>query len=307
VAVEAIPPFLMAGFRYTAAGALLFAWARFRGAPLPSRTEWGATAIVGGLLLLGGNGLLCWAELRVPTGLAALIIATVPLWMMVERWLLEGVRPPALALVGLGLGFSGLAILVGPSLVHPSGGEVLWLGLILFGAMCWATGSVLSRRVPLPAAPLMATAMKMLCGGAMLVVVGLVGGEGARLSAAEFGGPPGLALAYLVVFGSLVGFTAYVWLLGVASPSAVSTYAFVNPIVAMLLGALFLHETMTARMLLAAAVTLVGVGFITASSSPRKGPEAGRKTGFARARKTAGKRPSADREAVAPGVVEVAE
>lgn len=269
VAIETLPPFLMAGLRFTTAGALLYAWAWAHGAPRPTARQWLSTALVGGLLLLCGNGLLCWAELRIPTGLAALIIATVPLWMMVERWALEGDRPPGLALIGLGLGFVGLVVLVGPSLVAHAGIDMTGVALTLFGAICWGTGSVLSRRVDLPASPLMATAMEMLTGGVLLLVVAAAWGDTSRLDMAGFTPHAWMALGYLITFGSLVGFTAYVWLLGVVSPAAVSTYAFVNPLVAMLLGWMFLGETMSGRMLVATAITLVGVGFITASSMAR--------------------------------------
>lgn len=268
IAVYTLPPLLMAGLRFTLAGGMLFAWAWWNGAPLPTRVHWKSTALVGGLLLLGGNGGLCWAEQRVATGLAALIIATVPLWIMLLRWMFEGVRPNALALAGLGLGFVGLVVLVGPSL---SSGTLDLFGVIvvLLGSISWAAGSLIARWVALPRSTLMATGMEMLSGGLMLVTMGTLCGEYRSLDLAAFTPHAVMALGYLICFGSIVGFTAYVWLLGVASPAAVSTYAYVNPIVAMILGGLFLNETMGLRMLVAAAVTLVGVGFITASTVPR--------------------------------------
>ena len=269
IAVDALPPFLMAGVRYGTAGAVLYGLARARGAPTGTRREWRAATVVGGLLLVGGNGLLSWAEQYVPTGLASLLIATVPLWMMLERWGLEGVRPDGLSLLGLVFGFVGLAFLVLPTLTGAGAAHGLGVAVVLLGAVSWATGSVLSRRLPLPADALLATGMEMLSGGVLQVAVGLLAGEAVRLQASSFTPAAVGAVLYLIVFGSLIGFTAYVWLLGVASPAAVSTYAFVNPVVAMLLGAVFLHETITARMLVASAVTLVGVGCITVSSSSR--------------------------------------
>lgn len=268
VAIYTIPPLLMAGMRFLTAGALMFAWARFKGAPPPTPRQWGSTALIGGLLLLGGNGALCWAEQRVPTGLAALIIATVPLWMMLLRWRIEGVRPSLPALFGLGLGFAGLVVLMAPSLHSGGGIDVVGALVVLLGAVSWALGSLAARWVELPA-PTMATAMELLSGGAMLLVAGAAGGELTSVSRGTFTAHSVLAMAYLVIFGSIVAFSAYVWLLGVASPAVVSTYAYVNPIVAIGLGWLFLGEALSARILVAGAMTLVGVGFITISSAAK--------------------------------------
>jgi drug/metabolite transporter (DMT)-like permease len=264
-ALDSLPPFWMASSRFLIAGTLLYAWARRRGAPAPTRVHWRSALIVGGLLLMGGNGGVVWAEQRVPSGLAALLVATVPLWMV----MLDGAgrgwrRPPVQVLLGIGLGLAGVALLVGPGkFAGGHGVDPLGAGALLLGALCWATGSLYSRRAPLPASPLLGTAMEMLGGGALLAVAGLVSGEWGRLDLAAATPRSLLAVGYLVVFGSLVGFTAYVWLLRVSTPPLVATYAYVNPVVAVFLGWAFAGEPVTARTLVAAAVIVGAVVLIT--------------------------------------------
>lgn len=264
-ALESLPPFWMASSRFLIAGALLYVWARRRGEPKPTRIHWRSAVVVGGLLLLGGNGGVVFAEQRVPSGLAALLVATVPLWMV----MLDGAgrgwrRPPLQVLLGVALGLAGVALLVGPG--HFAGGhgvDPLGAGVLLLGALCWATGSLYSRRAPLPSSPLLGTAMEMLGGGACLAVAGLLSGEWHRLDLAAASPRSLLAVAYLVIFGSLVGFTAYVWLLRVCTPPLVATYAYVNPVVAVFLGWAFAGEPVTGRTLLAAAVIVGAVVLIT--------------------------------------------
>ncbi|HET9768844.1 MAG TPA: drug/metabolite exporter YedA [Thermoanaerobaculia bacterium] len=264
-ALDSLPPFWMASSRFLIAGTLLYAWARRRGAPAPTRVHWRSALIVGGLLLMGGNGGVVWAEQRVPSGLAALLVATVPLWMV----MLDGAgrgwrRPPVQVLLGIGLGLAGVALLVGPGkFAGGHGVDPLGAGALLLGALCWATGSLYSRRAPLPASPLLGTAMEMLGGGACLAIAGLVSGEWGRLDLAAATPRSLLAVGYLVVFGSLVGFTAYVWLLRVSTPPLVATYAYVNPVVAVFLGWAFAGEPVTARTLAAAAVIVGAVVLIT--------------------------------------------
>jgi drug/metabolite transporter (DMT)-like permease len=264
-ALESLPPFWMASSRFLIAGTLLYVWARRRGEPAPTRIHWRSALIVGGLLLMGGNGGVVWAEQRVPSGLAALLVATVPLWMV----MLDGAgrgwrRPPVQVLLGIGLGLAGVALLVGPGkFAGGLGVDPLGAGALLLGALCWATGSLYSRRAPLPPSPLLGTAMEMLGGGACLAVAGLVSGEWGRLDLAAATPRSLLAVGYLVVFGSLVGFTAYVWLLRVSTPPLVATYAYVNPVVAVLLGWAFAGEPVTARTLVAAAVIVGAVVLIT--------------------------------------------
>jgi drug/metabolite transporter (DMT)-like permease len=265
--IETIPPFLMAGTRFLIAGAILYAWARATGAPRPRRVEWRAAALTGALMLLVGNGTVTWSEQRIPSGIAALIVACVPLWMTVLDWK----RPTARTVAGLGLGILGIAFLVGPERV--AGGERVDLVAVLAllgSSFSWAFGSIHTRKVPLPESKYLATAMQMLCGGAFLVVVGLVAGEGPRLDVSAISGKSLVSLVYLIVFGSIVAYTAYTYLLRVTTPSRVATYAYVNPVVAILLGAAFAGEPLTGRTLVA-GIVIVGAVAMILSPAPRKG------------------------------------
>ena len=263
VAIETIPPLLMAGVRYLIAGAILYVWSRWRGAPRPSRIHWRSAALVGGFLLLGGNGALVWAEKRLPSGTAALLVSTMPLWMVLLGWLRPGgTRPPWKVFAGVGLGLAGLALLVQPTAdAHV---DLLGAVVLVLGAMSWAWGSIRSREIALPESPLLATAMEMLGGGALLVLGGAALGETGQLHLEQITLRSALGLGYLITFGALIGFTAYVWLLRrVASPVLVGTYAYINPIVAVFLGWLFLNEPLTGRTLVAAAVIISGVILIS--------------------------------------------
>ncbi len=260
-AVATLPPFLMAGTRHLIAGAVLYPLARLRSGEQPSRANWSAAALMGALLLFGGNGGVSWAEQHVPSGVTALLVASVSLWMVLIDWLRPGgARPTGRVVVGLVLGFSGVAFLVGPSKVAGSGRvDLAGAAVLLLAALSWATGSVFSRRLPLPRAPLLGTAMQCLAGGALLIVVGLLTGQGAQLDWNTVSLRSVLALSYLVVFGSLLGFSAYTWLLAHASPARVSTYAYINPVVAVILGWALAGEQITLRMLAATAVIIAGV------------------------------------------------
>ncbi len=264
-AVETFPPFLMAGMRFLVAGAILYPWSRLRGASQPVRSHWLAAAVVGGLLLLGGNGGGVWAAQRVPSGLTALLIGTVPLWMA----LLDGLRPGGVkpnngVMVGLLLGLFGIVLLVGPGrLAGARQVDLVGAAVLILASLSWATGSLYSRRAQLPASPLLATAMEMLAGGALLLIASLLVGEWTRFDSSALSLRSWLALGYLIIFGALVGFTAYIWLLRVSTPAHVSTYAYVNPVVAIFLGWAFAGEPLTARTLLAAAVIVAAVVIIT--------------------------------------------
>jgi drug/metabolite transporter (DMT)-like permease len=263
-AIETLPPFLMAGMRFIIAGAVLYIWMRARGgAQPPARIHWRNTAIVGGLLLLGGNGGVVWAEQIVPSSLAAVLIATSPLWMVLLGWAWRGSAPGRRVVAGLLLGFAGVVLLVGPGALSGNG-QVDPLGaVVLIGAaLAWAIGSHFAQRSALPASSLLATAMEMLAGGALLFLAGLVGGEAARVDPSGFSLRSVLAFLYLIVFGSLVGYSAYTWLLRVTTLARASTYAYVNPVVAVLLGWALGGEQLTPQTLLATAVTLSGVVLI---------------------------------------------
>jgi drug/metabolite transporter (DMT)-like permease len=271
--VETIPPFLMAGTRHLAAGLLLFAWTRWSGEPRPDARHWRTGFFVGGLMLLGGNGLVTWAERRVPSGLAALIVASVPLWMTLLDGLHKRVRPPLPVAGGILVGLAGLVVLVAPGHFAGNGRvDLLGAGALLLAALCWASGSLYSRHARLPKSVLTSTAIQMIGGGTLLWLVGLAGGEGSRLHLAAVSPRSLLSLAYLIVFGSLVGFSAYVWLLRATTPARVSTYAYVNPLVAVLLGWLFAGEAVTPRIVLATIAIVGSVALIIRFGGARARP-----------------------------------
>ncbi|HEX6940580.1 MAG TPA: drug/metabolite exporter YedA [Longimicrobiales bacterium] len=272
-AIETLPPFLMAGVRFLVAGALLYGWVRLRGAPRPARAEWKAAAVIGALLLLGGNGAVVWAEQRISSGVAALLVAVVPFWMVLLEWLRPGgVRPTLGVIGGLAVGFAGLAMLIGPGGSGGGAVDLLGAGALLFGSLTWAVGSIYSRTAALPKAPLLGTAMEMLVGGALLVLAGALVGEGSRVALEAVTLRSVLALLYLIVFGSLIGYSAYVWLLKVSTPAKASTYAYVNPVVAVFLGWALAGEPLTLRVLVAAAVIIGSVVVITTARAGRPEP-----------------------------------
>jgi drug/metabolite transporter (DMT)-like permease len=266
--LESIPPFAMSGLRYACAGAILFAAAKARGAPRVAARDFIPAFTCGALLLLCGNGGVVWAEQRISSGLTALLIATEPLFIVLLRALPpERHAPGGRALFGTALGLSGVALLLGPARLGGQRIDLLGAAVVLFAALTWAVGSLLSRRFAPTASPFQATALQMLAGGALLLVASAVTGEWGRFSFAHVSARSLAALIYLMVFGSLVGYTIYVWLLRVADPSRVSTYAFVNPVVAVFLGWALADETVTLRMLVAAAVIIAAVVLITLESS----------------------------------------
>jgi drug/metabolite transporter (DMT)-like permease len=274
-AIETIPPFLMAGARFLIAGVMLYTFALARGAPAPSRKQWRSAAIVGGLLLLVGNGAVVWAELTVPTGVVSLIVATVPIWMVLFEWIrTRGVRPRNVVFAGLGLGLVGIALLIGPAAVGDGPFPVAGALVVMVGSLGWAAGSIYSRGADLPKEPLLTTGMQMLAGGALLVVFGTLLGEVRQLDVGAISGRSWGGLIYLITFGSLIGYTSYIWLLRVTTPARVSTYAYVNPVVAVALGWAFAGETITGRILLAAAVIIAAVALIVSGQPRQTGPDA---------------------------------
>ena len=270
-AIETMPPFLMAGTRFVIAGALLYAWAAIREGARPTRRQWLNTAIVGGLLLTVGNGAVSWAEQYVPSGLVALVVAITPLWMVIFEWLRPGGDQPNGRIIGgLALGFIGLVLLIGPGdilgadAVDPRSAAVL-----LAGTLAWAGGSIYSRSLVLPRSARLSTAMQMLAAGALLLIAGGIRGEASDVSLDAISTRSLVAVAYLIVFGSIIGFTAYSWLLTVTSAARVSTYAYVNPVVALLLGWALADEPLGLRTLVAAGTVLAGVALITLARSGR--------------------------------------
>ncbi len=274
-AIETMPPHLMAAARFLVAGAILYVWARWRGAPRPTLVNWRAATVVGGFLLLGGNGAVVWAETRVPSGLTALLVAMVPIWMLVLEMLprLGGRKPRAPVVLGIVLGLLGLAVLVAPGNLAGRV-DLLGAGVLLLGCLSWAFGSLYSRGAALPKSGFLAAAMEMVAGGFLLLVFGLMTGQAGQVAVSAFSARSLLALAYLIVFGSLIGFTAYIWLLGATTSARVSTYAYVNPVVAVLLGWAFANEPMSLRTLIAAAVIIGAVALIIRYGTSRKVPAA---------------------------------
>jgi drug/metabolite transporter (DMT)-like permease len=274
VVVRTMPPFLAASARFLVAGAFLYAVAVRRGdreGDRPTRAQWIAATIIGGSLLLGGNGLVMFAEQTVPSGITALIIASVPLWFAVLDRVVFRKRLSWQAVVGLAIGFAGLALLL-----NPTGGRLDPAGLaaLVVASISWAGGSLYARHASLPKRPLVGTGMEMLAGGVLLGLVATARGEFARIDLEAISIESVLGLVYLIVFGSLVAFAAYVWLLRVTRTTLVSTYAYVNPVVAVFLGWAVLDEVITARTFIAGAIIVVAVALIVSARPAKQRPEA---------------------------------
>jgi drug/metabolite transporter (DMT)-like permease len=277
VAIETIPPFFHAGVRFLISGLILVIWQKAAGSEMPTRKQWISTAIIGTLLLLGGNGLVSWAEQFIPSGIAALIIGSVPMFLVVlEAVRPGGVKPTWQAIVGLLIGFVGIFILVGPAEI--SGGEMHLdpFGVIALLSACllWALGSTYSKSADLPKSSLMTTGAEMLMGSIGLFVVSLLTGELNGWNPAEVSVRSLYGLLYLITIGSIVGFGSYIWLLQNAPISLVATYAYVNPIVAVLLGYWFGNEVLEPRIWLATAIIIGSVMFINRRSKPQVEKEA---------------------------------
>ncbi|MEO8246815.1 MAG: EamA family transporter [Chloroflexota bacterium] len=278
--VDTMPPFLSAGARYLAAGLIMLAFLWLHGRTRrtagererPTFAHWRSAAIIGTLLLLGGNGFVVLAEQPglLPSGLAAVLVATVPIWLNLFDAILHRRRPSGLVLSGVAAGFVGVVILLLPAdgiaEISPLG-----VGMVVFATLSWAIGSLYQRRAPLPRSPWIGTGMEMAAGGVALVLVGTLTGEPGRTAVESFSSESIVALVYLVVFGSLVAFSAYIWLLNNAAVSTVGTYAYVNPIVAVALGAWLRSEPITLRTLLAAAI-IIGAVVAMVSGRPRGEP-----------------------------------
>lgn len=273
-AVETIPPFLMAGTRFLFPGLLLVIWRRMAGDPPPTRRQWLSTGLIGLMLLLGGNGLVSWAEQRIDSGIAALLVGTAPIWMVLADSVLSRRVPRWQAIIGLLTGFAGIVVLVGPRslLTGDSRYDLLGITAVVLAALSWSLGSVISRKVDLPRSPLLVTGMEMLAGCVGLMLVSLLRGEWTGFAVGAVSMRSVLALLYLIVAGSLGGFVAYTWLLRNAPISLVATYAYVNPLVAILLGGLLAQESLTAQVLLAAVVIIGSVILINSGKHRQDTP-----------------------------------
>ena len=274
-AVETIPPFLMAGARFLIAGTILYAWRRSAGDPAPTPRQWRSAIVVGLLLLLGGNGLVSWAEQHVASGIAALMVASSPLWMvLIDALRPNGTRPDWKIILGLLIGFGGIVLLATSSggTNSKDGFEIVPPAVLLLAALIWSYGSLYARDADMPQSSLLGTSIEMLGGAAGLFLVGTFTGEWQQLRMAYVSPSSALGLAYLVIFGSLVGFVSYSWLLRNAPIPLVSTYAYVNPVVAIFFGAWLGSELLTARIIISALVIIGSVVVINLSKQTKMPP-----------------------------------
>jgi len=263
VAVEVLPPFLMAGTRFVFAGVLLTGFALLRGDALPRREHVLPAFISGALLMLCSNGLVCWAETRVESSIASLVVSCVPLWMLLFDWMRpRGVRPTALGLVGVAVGIGGVALLSAPDPEHPIDG--LGVAALLGATISWSIGSLYSRGARQPASQRLATGMQMLAGGLLQVLAGLAFGEASRVDMDLVELRHVMSWLWLVGAGSLLGFSAYLWLLKHTSPAVATSYAFVNPLVALTLGAVLGGEILSQRAWVASAIIVGAVAIVVA-------------------------------------------
>lgn len=282
VAVETIPPFLMASGRFLIAGGILTAWIALTKGFRPTARQWFDNAIIGALLLLGGNGLVSWSEQRVPSGIATLIISVGPVFIVLLDWLVfaagkdatRGTRPTRATFSGLALGFAGLAVLVGPDVMNEGVGHLHGPSVLgLIGAcFFWGVGSIYSRYVRNAAEPFTAAAMQQLTAFVWLLLVSVLAGEPGRFDPAAVSRNSFLAWIYLTTAGSLIGFTTFVWLMKHSTPAKVATYAYVNPVVAVFLGWWLLKEPVSPRIFLGAAIIIGGVVVITISKNRKAKP-----------------------------------
>lgn len=267
-AIESIPPFLMAGTRFFFAGILLYGFMRSRGATAPDLRQWLQLGVVGTFLFLGGNGLVVWAEQYINSGLAALLVSTLPLWLILLDWLWAGGNAPSpIAITGIALGIAGTVLLLDPAQIVDSEVHLPGASTVVLASLLWAVGSIYSKKFRQPSSIFVSAACQMIGGGAALLLVAALLGEHRDFSLADVSGVSTAAFFYLMVFGSMIAISAYVWLLQNASATSVSTYAFVNPAVAIFLGWLIADEAITVHILAGAGIILAGVFLVIRASN----------------------------------------
>ena len=273
-AIESIPPFMLGATRFVVAGGLLYGLALWRGAKTPAARDWKLAGLTGVLMLGMGNGAVVWSELTVPSGVVALIVSAVPIMIVLIDWLRpSGVRPRSAVFLGLALGFIGMVVLIGPRAIVGEGHvDELGAAVLLVGCTSWAFGSILTRGKSADASPLIFSALQMLAAGGAMLVTSLAFGEHTRFSIGQVTAKSAWSWVYLALAGSVIGYTAYVYLLGTVSATKASTYAYVNPIIAVLLGWAFANEPIGVRTLVAAAIILAGVALITMKQASHAHP-----------------------------------
>lgn len=269
-AIETMPPFLMASARFIIAGVVMYAFLRFKGAPNPSLRQWCNLGVVGVFMLLGGNGFVAWAEQYISSGLAALLVSLLPLWLITLDWLwIGGPRPTWQAMLGIAFGICGVVLIVDPARIMGSSVHLTGAGMVILASLLWAIGSIYAKKIDHPKSIFMSAACQMIVGGMALLLTSVLLGEPAGFTISAVSTVSLLSFCYLTIAGSMIAITAYAWLLQNASATSVSTYALVNPAVAIFLGWLIADEALTPSIMLGAAIILLGV-FLVISHQRKK-------------------------------------
>ena len=274
IGVRTIPPFMLIGLRFILGGAILHVWMRMRGVKMPTFRQWLSATVIGILLIAGGTGLVAYAELTVPSGLAALLIAVAPMWLVLADWIGPGGKKPKLTVVlGLILGFIGVALLIDPRVIESAVLiDKFGLFVVVLATIFWAVGSIYSRHAPMPQSKLLGSSMYMLAGGLALLVASISCGEMESFSFASVSNDSWFALLYLIILGSL-GFVSYIWLLSATTAAKAATYAYVNPVIALVLGYLLADELIDAKVILCSTIIIVSVVIIVSAKKESRNPE----------------------------------